>query len=51
MKVNVVKESYFKSETPEVVSEVQDVVGTDEAPAEINDVMARYTQAITKFSK
>ena len=51
MKVNVVKESYFKSETPEVVSEVQDVVGTDEAPAEIGDVMARYTQAISKFSK
>ena len=51
MKVNVVKESYFKSETPEVVSEVQDVVGTDEAPAELGDVMARYTQAISKFSK
>ena len=51
MKVNVVKESYFKSETAEVVSDVQEVVGTDEAPAEIGDVMARYTQAITKLSK
>ena len=51
MKVNVIKESYFKSETAEVVSDVQEVVGTDEAPADISDVMARYTQAITKFSK
>jgi hypothetical protein len=50
MKVNVIKESYFKSETVEVVSDVQ-VVGTDEAPADVSDVMARYTQAITKFSK
>ena len=52
MKVNVIKESYFKSETAEAVSDVQEVVGTDEAPAELSDdVMARYTQAITKFSK
>jgi hypothetical protein len=51
MKVNVIKESYFKSETVEVVSDVQEVVGTDEAPADVSDVMARYTQAITKFSK
>jgi len=51
MKVNVIKESYFKSETVEATDEVQEVVGTDQAPAEIGDVMARYTQAITKFSK
>ena len=51
MKVNVIKESYFKSETAEAVSDVQEVVGTDEAPADVSDVMARYTQAITKFSK
>ena len=52
MKVNVIKESYFKSETTETVSDVQEVIGTDEAPADLSDdVMARYTQAITKFSK
>ena len=49
--MNVIKESYFKSETVEATDEVQEVVGTDQAPAEIGDVMARYTQAITKFSK
>ena len=41
----------FKQEVVEAKDEVQDVVGTDEAPAEIGDVMARYTQAISKFSK
>ena len=51
MKVNVVKESYFRSEAQESVDEAQQLVGTDEAPAELNDVMARYTQAISKFNK
>ena len=51
MKVNVVKESYFRSEAQETVDEAQQLVGTDEAPAELNDVMARYTQAISKFNK
>ncbi len=51
MKVNVVKESYFRSEAQETVDEAQQLVGTDEAPAEISDVMARYTSAISKFNK
>jgi len=51
MKVNVIKESYFRSEAQESVDEAQQLVGTDEAPAELNDVMARYTQAISKFNK
>jgi hypothetical protein len=51
MKVNVVKESYFRSEVQESVDEAQNLVGTDEAPADISDVMARYTQAISKYNK
>ena len=51
MKVNVVKESYFRSEAQESVDEAQNLVGTDEAPADISDVMARYTSAISKFNK
>ena len=51
MKVNVVKESYFRSEAQESVDEAQQLVGTDTAPAELDDVMARYTQAISKFNK
>ena len=51
MKVNVVKESYFRSEVQESVDEAQNLVGTDEAPADISDVMARYTSAISKYNK
>ena len=51
MKVNVVKESYFKTEAQESVDEAQNLVGTDEAPAEISDMMARYTSAISKYNK
>jgi len=51
MKVNVVKESYFRSEAQESVDEAQNLVGTDEAPADISDVMARYTSAISKYNK
>ena len=51
MKVNVVKESYFKTEAQETVDEAQTLVGTDEAPADLSDVMARYTSAISKFNK
>ncbi len=49
MKVKVVKESYFTKEISESTDEVSDVVGTDEAPAEVSDVMNRYSQAISKF--
>jgi hypothetical protein len=51
MKVNVVKESYFKTEGQESVDEAQQLAGTDEAPAAISDAMARYTSAISKFNK
>ncbi len=52
MKVNVVKESYFKAEGQESVDEAQQLAGTDEAPvAEVSDSMARYTSAISKLNK
>ena len=47
-----IKQSYFKGEVSESVDEVNSIAGEDEAPAEeLNDVMSRYTQAITKFNK
>ena len=51
MKVNVVKESYFKKEINETADEVSEVVGNDEAPADIGHAMSQYTQAISKFNK
>ena len=51
MKVKVVKESYFTQEITESVDEVSAVTGTDEAPAEVSDVMSKYSQAISKFTK
>ena len=51
MKVKVVKESYFKKEINESADEVSNVVGNDEAPAEVGDAMSKYTQAISKFNK
>ena len=51
MKVKVVKESYFKKEINESVDEVSNVVGNDEAPAEVGSSMSKYTQAISKFNK
>jgi len=51
-KVETIKQSYFKGEVSESVDEVNSIAGEDEAPAEeLNDVMSRYTQAITKFNK
>ena len=51
-KVDTIKQSYFKGEVNESVDEVNSIAGEDEAPAEeLNDVMSRYTQAITKFNK
>ena len=49
MKVNVVKESYFKSEAQESVDEAQKLVGTDEVTADISESMARYASAISKY--
>ena len=51
MKVNVVKESYFKSEAQESVDEAQKLVGTDEVTADISESMARYASAISKYKK
>lgn len=51
MKVKVVKESYFTKEINESTDEVSTMAGTDEAPAEISDVMSRYSQAISKLNK
>ena len=51
MKVNVVKESYFKSEAQESVDEAQKLVGTDEVTADLSESMARYASAISKYKK
>ena len=51
MKVNVVKESYFRSEAQESVDEAQKLVGTDEVAADISESMARYASAISKYKK
>jgi len=51
MKVKVVKESYFTKALSESTDELSSVAGTDEAPADVSDVMSRYTQAISKFNK
>jgi hypothetical protein len=50
MKVKTVKESYFKDDSVESVSEVDAVIGNDSTPVEISDVMSRYTQAISKHN-
>ena len=51
MKVKVVKESYFAKDVSDSTDEVSSVAGTDQAPADVSDVMSRYTQAISKFNK
>jgi len=51
MKVKVVKESYFTKSLSESTDELSSVAGTDEAPADVSDVMSRYSQAISKFNK
>ena len=51
MKVTVIKESYFRSEAQESEDDAQKLVGTDSVNADISDVMARYTSAISKFNK
>jgi len=51
IKVKVVKESYFAKDDSDSTDEVSSVAGTDEAPADVSDVMSRYTQAISKFNK
>jgi len=51
-KVQVVKESYFKQEVSESVDEVDSLLGDDSHDeVELSADMARYTQAITNFTK
>src|SRR5210317_2020813 len=52
MKVKTVKESYFKSEVTESVDEVDSLLGEDNVSEEaVSESMAKYTQAITNFTK
>ena len=51
MKVKTVKESYFKQEVIESVDEVDSLLGDGTVDVDVSDSMARYTQAITKFTK
>ena len=51
MKVKTVKESYFKQEVTESVDEVDSLLGEESVDVDVSDSMARYTQAITKFTK
>ena len=48
MKVKTIKESYFMKESVESESEVDKVVGTDQALTEqTSDSMSRYTSALS----
>lgn len=47
MKVKTIKESYFMKESVESESEVDKIVGTDQAISEDSDPMARYTSALS----
>src|SRR6056300_1903528 len=52
MKVKTVKESYFKSDVSETADEVDSLLGEDNVSEEaISESMAKYTQAITNFTK
>ena len=46
MKVKTIKESYFMKESVESESEVDKIVGTEQAISEGSDPMARYTSAL-----
>jgi len=49
MKVKTIKESYFVKESVESTSEVDEIVGTEQALSEdISDSMTRYTAALSK---
>jgi len=50
-KVQVVKESYFKQDVSESVDEVDSLLGEDNVEVDLSDSMAKYTQAITNFTK
>ena len=49
MKVKTIKESYFVKESVESTSEVDEIVGTEQALSEdVSDSMSRYTAALSK---
>ena len=51
-KVQVVRDSYFTKEVNESVDEVDSLLGEDnEQQVDMSEQMAKYTQAITKFTK
>ena len=47
MKVKTIKESYFMKESVESESEVDKIVGTEQALSDDSDPMARYTSALS----
>jgi hypothetical protein len=52
MKVKTVKQSYFKSDVSETADEVDSLLGEDNVSEEaVSESMAKYTQAITNFTK
>ena len=52
MKVRTVKESYFKSDVEEAADEVDSLLGEENVSNEtVSESMAKYTQAITNFTK
>ena len=52
MKVKTVKESYFKSDVSETADEVDSLLGEGTVSEEtVSESMAKYTQAITNFTK
>ena len=52
MKVKTVKESYFKSDVEETADEVDSLLGEENVSNEtVSESMAKYTQAITNFTK
>ena len=48
MKVQTIRESYFKQDVAETESEVDAIIGNDQADEQVSDLMSRYTQAISK---
>lgn len=51
MKVKTVKESYFKNDSEESVDEVDSLLGEGTVDVDVSDAMAKYSQAITNFTK
>ena len=52
MKVKTVKESYFQNDSTETADEVDSLLGEDNVSDEtVSESMAKYTQAITNFTK